>query len=461
MKKVLSVLFVLAFALALVPPAAMAAEAPELSAQSPVLAAVSDDGKYDIILYEKNADEKLYPASLTKIMTAIVALENESDLEAVFTAYAKSLDPLGKEVYYLMPGEQMAFKDYLNLMLVPSYNEAANVIAYNIAGSLEDFAGMMNEKAKELGMTGTHFVNAHGLHDENHYTTARDMLILSRYAMENPTFAGIVSQISITLPTTNKHKTESVLHSTNHLLHNKTQPGYVYKGTIGIKTGSHTPAGYCLSAAYHNEETGMTYYSVVLKSTKNEEGRVQSFVDTKLLFNYGTDGFKEVNTLEPTQPIVEIPVTLSSEGTSVVLLPERAVSDLLSTDFNYTEDVFIRAEGEALPADFDPTDKVIITYSVPESVEAPITKGQAIGTMKMEYNGREICTMSLLSSLNLAKSEVLDTVDTFQTFVNSKTFKILIISIVALIFVLIIVFIIAARTRRKKRRRYGRSRYSR
>ncbi len=459
MKRFLSVTFIVALVLSAVTLSASAAGAPELSAKGAILCAVSDDGLYDLVLYEKNADEQLYPASLTKIMTAIIALENESDLDAEFIAYAKSLEPLGKEVYYLMPGEKMAFRDYLNLMLVPSYNEAANVIAYNIGGSIEDFVVLMNEKAAELGCTNTHFANAHGLHDQSHYTSARDMLIISRYAMQNETFAEIVAQTSITLPVTNKHKTESFLRSTNHLLHNKSQPGYVYQGTLGIKTGSTTPAGYCLSAAFAAE--GMTYYSVVLGSSKNEDGRLGSFLDTRALFNHGKDDFSEQPILKATQPIVELPVTLSPDGTSVVLLPERSVSDFLPKTFDYLTDLHIRAEGEPLPDGFDPKGKVILTYTVPAEVEAPIEKGQELGTLRMEFDGREICTMGLLSSLTLSKSEVLDTVDTFQTFVQTKMFKYIIIGILALIVVLFVVVIVIVSSRRKKRRRYGRSRYGR
>lgn len=459
MKKILSAAFVIALILSVLPLSVFAAGAPDVSAKGAILCAVSDDGVYDTILFEKNADEQMYPASLTKIMTAIVALEHEGDLDAEFTAFAKSLEPLGKGVYYLMPGERMAFKDYLNLMLVPSYNEAANVIAYNVGGSIEAFVDLMNEKAEDLGCTGTHFVNPHGLHDENHYSTARDMLLISRYAMQNETFAQIVAQTGITLPVTNKHKTESYLASTNYMLHNKSQPGYVFKGTIGIKTGSTTPAGYCLSAAF--EQDGMRYYSVVLGSSKTEDGRTGSFLDTKALFKHGSEDFSEQQILKATQPIVELPVTLSPDGTSVVLLPEKSVSDFLPNSFSYENDLYIKAEGDILPTDFDPTNKVVLTYTVPQQVEAPIEKGQALGTLKMEFNGKEICTMSLLSSMSLSKSEVLDTVNTFQTFVQSKMFKYIVIGIVALIAVLIIVIIIAAGARRKKRKRYGRGRYSR
>ena len=180
MKKFLSCLCILAVALTFIPLNVSAASAPDILAESAILFAESDDGTYSSVLFEKNADAKMYPASLVKIMTAVVALEKQPDLDTEFIAYKASLDPLTAigEVKYLIPGEKMAFRNMLDLLLVPSYNETADVIAYNIAGSIEDFVNLMNDKAEDLGMTGTHFTNAHGLHDDDQYTTARDLLVL-------------------------------------------------------------------------------------------------------------------------------------------------------------------------------------------------------------------------------------------------------------------------------------------
>lgn len=456
MKRFLSMLLVCAFALTVLCFNVSAASAPDLLAESAILYAESDDGTYSAVLYEKNADAKMYPASLVKIMTAIVALERQPDLATEFLAYKASLEPLTAigEVKYFIPGEKMPFGNMLDLLLVPSYNEAADVIAYNIAGSIEDFVNLMNDKAASLGMTGTHYTNTHGLHDENQYTTARDLFTLCKYAMQNPSFAETVSKVTIETPVTNKHSKTYTLSSTNHLLHNKSQPGYVYEGAIGIKTGTTTPAGQCLAAACKKD--GMTYYTVVLKSAKTESGRDGRFVDTRSLFDYAADGFSVQTLLKPTHPIAEIPVTLSSDGTSIILLPEKSLSDLIPNTFNYNEDVVFESQ---LEEGADTTGKVVLSYTAPESIEAPVEKGQAIGTLTIKFEGRTY-EMALLSSSTLAKSQVLETADSVQGFFQSKLFIIIVIAIVALIVLMIVVTIIIS-SRNKKRKRYGRGKYSR
>ena len=455
-KKFLSCLCMLAVALTLIPFNVSAASAPNILAESAILFAESDDGTYSSVLYEKNADQRMYPASLVKIMTAVVALDKQPDLDAEFLVYKASLDPLTAigEVKYFMPGEKMAFRNMLDLLLVPSYNEAADVIAYNIAGSIEDFVNLMNSKAEDLGMTGTRFTNAHGLHDDNQYTTARDLLILCQYAMKIDAFAEIVSKVTITTPITNKHSKEYTLSSTNHLLHNRSQPGYVYEGALGIKTGTTTPAGNCLAAAYKKD--GMTYYSVVLKSAKTESGRDGRFVDTRALFDHAQKNFSVQTLLKATQPIVEVPVTLSSDGTSIILLPEKSLSDLISNSFDYATDVVFEHQ---LEEGADTTGKVVLSYTAPQTIQAPVEKGQAIGTLRVTFEGR-VYEMALLSSSTLTKSEMLNTVDSVQNIFESRTFKIIIIVIVALIVIMVTIMISLSR-RSKKRNRYGRGKYSR
>ncbi|MBQ2819237.1 MAG: D-alanyl-D-alanine carboxypeptidase [Clostridia bacterium] len=456
MKKFLSCLCILAVALTFIPLNVSAASAPDILAESAILFAESDDGTYSSVLFEKNADAKMYPASLVKIMTAVVALEKQPDLDTEFIAYKASLDPLTAigEVKYLIPGEKMAFRNMLDLLLVPSYNETADVIAYNIAGSIEDFVNLMNDKAEDLGMTGTHFTNAHGLHDDEQYTTARDLLVLCQYAMQNESFAQTVSQVTITTPITNKHSKSYTLSSTNHLLHNKSQPGYVYEGTLGIKTGTTTPAGNCLAAACKKD--GMTYYTVVLKSAKTESGRDGRFIDTRTLFDHAAEDFSVQTLLKATQPIVEVPVTLSSDGTSIILLPEKSLSDLIPNSFDYNTDVVFEhllEEGE------DTTGKVVLSYTAPETIQAPVEKGQAVGTLKITFEGRTY-EMALLSSSTLTKSEAMETLDKGKNFLESPIFKIIVIVLIALIVVMIVVTIILSR-RNKKRKRYGKGRYSR
>ena len=228
-----------------------AAEPPAITSAAAILYEV----KSDEILFEYNADVQRYPASTTKLMTAVVALEN-GNLTDTVTVSQSALDGLperGSSVF-LIAGEEMSFSDMLNYLLVASGNDAANALAEHVAGSVDNFVAMMNEKAAELGCTGTHFANPHGLHDENHYTTARDLLYIARYAMQNPTIAEIVAKPQIELAPTNKHAESTTLTTTNHLLTRIRRSEYYYPSVIGIKTGFTAPAGDCRIAAAQNDD---------------------------------------------------------------------------------------------------------------------------------------------------------------------------------------------------------------
>lgn len=157
------------------------------------------------ILYEKDAHKKMYPASTTKIMTAILALENRSLTDTANVSYnAIFTVPVGYSNANLQLDETLTYEQLLHVLLIPSANDAANVIAEDIAGSVESFSSMMNTKAREIGCENTNFVNANGVHNENHYSTAYDLALIGKYAMENETFRKIVSTVRYTLPVTNK-----------------------------------------------------------------------------------------------------------------------------------------------------------------------------------------------------------------------------------------------------------------
>ena len=246
-----------------------------LSAGSAILIC-ADSGQ---VLCEKDPDQKMPIASITKIMTAVIALEyaKKNDIEIRFT---KQMEAEGSSLY-LKEGEVLKLSHLTAGMMCVSGNDAANAVAIGIAGSLEDFAVMMNEKAAELGMSRTHFVTPSGLDDEEHYSTARDMALLCRYAMSMESFASIVSKKSLTvsyvLP---KGKTQSC---TNH---NKLLAAY--DGCIGIKTGFTKRAGRTLTSCA--ERDGVRLIAVTLKAPDD-------WNDHKRLLDYGfsvTEGIKAV-----------------------------------------------------------------------------------------------------------------------------------------------------------------------
>lgn len=423
-KRLACLLFV--FAALLTP--ACAVEPPVINAKAAILYELTND----TVLFEQNADEKLYPASTTKLMTAIVASEN-GNLDDMVTVSPEAVDGLyerGSSVF-LIPGEQMAFSDMLRYLLVASGNDAANALAEHVAGSVDAFVEMMNARAAELGCTGTHFANPHGLHDENHYTTARDLLRIARCAMQNPLIAEIVSMQQITIAPTNKHPNETRLTTTNHLISRIRRGDYYYESAIGIKTGFTTPAGYCLVAGAQNGD--LTYFSVVLGASEGEDGSLGSFTETIKLLDYAKEGFSVQPLTQGQDPVTEVPVRLASDRDSLVLVPEGSLSALL-------------------PSDFDPS-LVQVDFTTKQDICAPISKGQVLGEAVFSYNGKAYGTLNLVANDDIERSTVLYVVDRITSFFGGTVFRVIVGALLALAVILVIwLFIMRSRNRRRRRR---------
>jgi len=251
-----------------------------------VFIANPDTGK---VFYEMNAHEKMYPASTTKILTALVTLEN-CQMTDVATVSQRALDlvPPGYSNANLQAGETLTIKDLLYALLLPSANEAANVLAEHVSGSVEEFVELCNRRALELGCETLHFTNTNGMHDENHYCSAYDLYLIAKECQKYEIFNEIVKTRTYTLPSTDIYPGERVIKNTNELLH----PGtYYYSNCTGIKTGHTTPAGECLVASSSFDNINLI--SVVLGGeTVNSHGLNDRFYDTKNLFEFMYDNYE-------------------------------------------------------------------------------------------------------------------------------------------------------------------------
>ena len=238
-----------------------------------------------VTLYEYKADEKNYPASTTKIMTAYLCLKY-GDPKDMVTVHSSAFEDLSQAASTgnLVVGETMTVHRLLQALLVVSASEAANVVAEYISGSREKFVELMNQEAQELGCTGTHFANCHGLPNSDHYTTARDLAIIGQAAMEYEEFRDIVGSAVTTLAATNVHGTQTIT-STNGVLPGSSYPDYSYPYAIGIKTGHTSVAGYCLVSAA--DKDGRRLLCVVMGCGS----RTASFSQTTRLFNWGYDNY--------------------------------------------------------------------------------------------------------------------------------------------------------------------------
>lgn len=244
------------------------------------------------ILYEKNSDEARYPASITKIMTTLLALENGnlSDMVTFSDDAINNTEGSGIARDY---GEQMTLEQCLYGVMLESANECAYAVAEHVGGTVENFVDMMNAKAKELGCTNTHFANPHGLQDENHYTTAHDMALIAQAAYQNETFRIIIGTKMYTIPPTNKHAEETVLRNHHDMLctyHNANRK-YLYPYCVGGKTGYTATANSTLVT--YAEKDGMTLICVVMNTQSPNQ-----FIDTVNLFDYAFDNFQVLNVAE-------------------------------------------------------------------------------------------------------------------------------------------------------------------
>lgn len=403
---------------------ASALEAPAIAAKGAIVGEV----KTGEIVFAQNADEKLYPASTTKIMTAILALEygNPADVVTVSATALKGLSESGSSVL-LKAGEQMGFLDLVTYLLVASGNDAANALAEHISGSTSAFVDLMNSKAQELGCRNTHFANPHGLHDENHYTTARDLLTIAQYAMQNSTFAEIVRIDKTVLPATNM-RGQQTISTTNHLISLWRSRDYYYEGAIGIKTGSTTPAGLCLVSGVQSGD--LTYITVVLGASKGEDGSLGSFTETIKLLDYAKKGFEIQPMITGSDPVTEVPVALGKDTDTVVLLPENGFTALL-------------------PVDFDPND-VQVDFTVQENIKAPIEKGDVLGKATYSYNGKQYAQLDLVAADSVRRSTWLFVIDTILNAFSSTAFKIIVGLLVLLVLILFLVRMLGSRRRRRR-----------
>lgn len=288
------------------PLAADETEADENAVQPPQImseAAILMDASTGQILYEKNMDRRMYPASITKIMTALLALEN-GRLDQPLTMSEEAVFSIerGSSHIALDTDEQITLEQALYGLSIASGNDAANGIAEAIGGSMDGFAELMNRRASQLGAEGSHFVNAHGLPDDEHYTTAHDMALIMREAVQLPDFLQLFSEIRYEIPPTNKQPETRCLNSANCLVNGIIE----YDGIIASKTGYTDQAGHTLVTAANRN--GRVLIAVVLKSY----GKYDKYNDTTALFDYGYDHFRQVTI--PASSIVKEVSGQNNEG---------------------------------------------------------------------------------------------------------------------------------------------------
>ena len=335
------------------------ASEPDIAAPSAILMDVATG----TVLYEKNAHEKLAPASVTKVMTLLLVMEaleqGRIQWSDTVTASDAAAAKGGSQVY-LESGEQMSMDDMLKSVVVSSANDCATALAEHVAGSESAFVQQMNDKASELGLQDTHFVNCTGLDDEpnaaEHLTSAHDLAVISRELLQHE---AIKKYTTIWMDTVRNG--QFGLSNTNKLVR-------FYEGTTGLKTGYTSAAGHCLSASAERE--GMELVAVVLHCANSTD----RFESAKALLNYGFANYALADT-EPSEPLPHLPVSLGAAALVTPVLQER--SPLL-------------IKKALLP-------QIQKTVELPESLEAPIAKGQQLGTMTIAAGDQILAEIPIIA----------------------------------------------------------------
>ena len=398
------------------------------------------------ILYEKNAHQENYPASLTKIMTALLVFEaideGRLSLNDSVTATESALNGLASDgsTANIVAGETMTVEQLLNCMLIVSANETCNILGEYISGSVEAFVARMNDRATELGCEHTHFANATGLHNSQHYTTAWDLYLITREAMKHEKFMEICNSKSYTVPATNMTEKPRELHSTNFLISNWRARGYVYRDAQGIKTGSTPEAGYCLISSAVRGSRRMISVVLGAERVTLEDGvtiQTRSFSETSRMFDWGFDHFVRRDVLSSADPVQEVPVALSSETNYVVAHAAEDISCLLPDN----------VEPEMLER------TVTLTN---ETVDAPVAAGDVLGTLTLSYNDTVYAETQLLALNDVSASWFLTARRDVSDFFAKPLVKILSV-VVLLLIVALVVYV----TMFSRRRRYGHRRRSR
>lgn len=392
-------------------------------------------------LYEKDVDTKRYPASLTKIMTAILFLENVNDLDGeIITVSDNAVTSLlgtDSSVGGLKIGEQFTARNLLYLLLMSSANDAAVAISEYVSGSESAFVQLMNEKAAELKMNNTHFVNPHGLYNENHYTTVRDISKLARYAMKNSVFAEVVSTARYKLPATNM-SAERTLSTTNYLI-DPSVPQYFYKYAEGVKTGYTDEAGRCFVGAAKKD--GYSYLCVLMKSPAYNDKKQYvrfEFDDAQKLLDWAFTDFSYKTVLKKGETVGEAKVNLAWNTDFVTVTAKDEVSSVLPKN----------------------ADLSTVTYKLDlnkKSFDAAIEKGQKLGTVSVVYAGETLGTVDAVAAVSIKRNAFLYAGRIIKDIITSTAMKI----IFGLIIAAVIVFLIACKwlnRNRKQRNKIKRKR---
>ena len=414
--------------------------APDIHARCALLCDLESGQTY----YARNADQKAYPASLTKVMTVLLALEaldrGEVQLTDEITAGADARQGLDEEssTAGIQPGEVLTLEQYLYCAMISSANEACNVIASYLAGSIDAFVQRMNDRAAELGCTGTHFMNPHGMPDENHYTTAADLRLITEEALKYPLFETLFNTLSYSIPATNMSDAR-VLQNTNGLINPNAvmYPNYLYEPAAGIKTGHTNAAGYCLISTA--EKNTVRLLCVILGSDTGEKDDgttdFHNFTDTIDLYEWLYNHFSIQTVVSADTPMADVAVEMGSDADRVTVHPQSDLAAVLPNDTDlslYQKDITIFSERDETP------------------VIAPVHAGDVLGELVVSKDGQELGRIPLVASVDVSLSHGVYLKQGLHNFFAKPVVLIVLLIVLAVVIAYLVSYIRYQRRRRQR-----------
>ena len=390
------------------------------------------DAKSGQILYDKNPHERLYPASITKVMTALLVLENcKLDQKVIASKRAVyDIEP-GSNTASFQPGEELTVEQLLYALMLNSANESANILAEHVGGSIEGFADKMNARAKELGALDTHFVTPNGLHKENHYTTVYDMSLIAKQAMTIPKFRQLVSTVRYKMPDTNKYaKGDKYFLNSNRLIkpyYVKGSKSYYYSNAIGIKTGYTTKAGHSIITGAAKNDIELI---AVCMNARIENGVMQTYDDSIKLFEHVFNNFALAQPIKANSFVKQVIVPNGSNQSQLNIVAKGDISFIgpNNTDQEY-----------------------VVKEEINPNLAAPIKKGSVVGRLQYLSNGQMMAETELIASTSInANTPKLQSTSMSYIF----NFLIILRNIIILLFVIFVSLVILAKANQRKARRH-------
>lgn len=428
MKKFLSIFLVTIIIICSFSVSASASFNSLLETESEIVLLVNTDS--ETVIFDKNANKRTAPASLTKIVTCMLVLENCPDLSVQVTCKRECLDGLYAQnaaTAGIVTGESLSIKNLLYCLMLPSAADAANILADYVGGSIDNFVVMMNDFVAKLGCNDTKFVNAHGLDtDPNGYTTANDLYKITKYALQNPIFKEITSTSRYNIEPTEKYPYTRYLHNTNKMM-NIGIPDYYHKSVSGVKTGTTEKAGRCVITTASQD--GYNYMLIVMKAPQydiDNDGVEENvaFTESKKIYNWAFDNIELTKITNTTDVVTVVDVEYNSKIDHLRLLPAEELSALVPLGTESGSLIIRPVENET-----------------PKVVKAPVKKGDVIGKAEILYGEDIVATVDLVAAEDVDLNVFLLIIGVIKTIFSTTIFKILfaIIAVLIVIYILLII----------------------